>query len=243
MGTGSVTFGAANRTSSQTQRQPVGRSGPLYPDLSGVRALITGAQSAVGVDIAAQFTHQGVRLLLETEADAPQIPTNDFAPGATVIEIKRVGGKGSDGARTTAQTAAKAFGSIDVMLNLITMPESGWPEITGPDDLEDTLAERLSAAIVGTQVTANRMGLTWTPGVIVNVLHAPQSDARDPMIDLLVRDALSTLTHLEADKWAAQGIRVNALISTGDDQSAIARTAMRVCSAECAELSGLVFEV
>ncbi|MEO1694080.1 MAG: SDR family NAD(P)-dependent oxidoreductase, partial [Pseudomonadota bacterium] len=168
MGVSSVVFGMSQTQPTRVAERTERPSGPVYADLAGARVLLTGIAGETGAVLATHFAGQGSRMLVETNDELP-LAAAVTTSSATVIHLRRTSDAASASARTTAQTAAKTFGSIDVAVNFVAMPQGPWPDIAAPDDLEDLIAERLSAAIVATQVTANRMGLTWTPGVIVNV--------------------------------------------------------------------------
>ncbi|MEO1651014.1 MAG: SDR family oxidoreductase, partial [Pseudomonadota bacterium] len=193
-----------------------------YPELSGARVLVTGLSAASGASIVAALAEQGARLLVETTE--PNDRLSDFVGTSTggAIEITRGTGSASDRVRETTQAAARTFGSLDVVINLVPALDLTDVVITDPDELEVLMADQFAAAITATQVAANRIGLTWRPGVIVNVLSVEASESpeapgsSDPVqtiLSMLVRDTLAHVTRREAERWADQGVRINAVVA------------------------------
>ena len=63
-----------------------------------------------------------------------------------------------------------------------------------------------------TRIVANRMRLTLNEGLVLNVVTMPAPrDAGEAAIAGIVRSALAAVTRGEAQRWAPQGIRVNAV--------------------------------
>ena len=121
--------------------------------------------------------------------------------------------------------------------------------------LEDLIAERFQAAARTTGVAANRMGLTWTHGSVLNILRV--SEARtsgEAAVTGMARTALTALTRGEAQKWSEQAVRINAVVPRAvlgggvidDDclrsEPDLAAMALYLASHDGEGLTGLVFE-
>lgn len=198
--------------------QVAGRAETKVPELQGARVLVTGVRGRCGADLVQAFAHQGARVLVQISDDTLRV--DDLAEGAsgTVLEVSGGDTTGDDPAAATrlAQRAATTMGALDVAVNVIPFASLQDASVATADDLEDVLARRLSAALQSTAVIANRMGLTWTSGLVLNVLTFADSEAEvaaaDPMLKLLLRDALALTTRLEAQRWAEQDIRINGIV-------------------------------
>lgn len=217
---------------------------PAIPELAGARVLLSGVGPACGADLVMAFADHGARVLVQIADRRLSLEDISSNPAATVLEIPAPDAH-VDGAAAArmAQRAARTFGSLDVAVHVIAMEPAEPDAFATPEALEDAVARRLSSALRSTSVIANRMGLTWTPGLVLNVLRLdtnPASDElADPMLQLLVRDALATATRVEARRWAAQGVRINAVIAAdgaSEDASPVDPIAAAMNGEQCVEI-------
>jgi NAD(P)-dependent dehydrogenase (short-subunit alcohol dehydrogenase family) len=245
------------------------------PELQGARVLVTGIHRACGADIVRAFAGQGARVLVQINDPSLSADALTETASGSVLEVAAQPADGFDGLAATrlAQKAAAAMGALDVAVNVIPFSSLDGDGLASADDLEDVLARKLSAALKSTAVLANRMGLTWTSGLVLNVLTLggpdDAQDAADPMLQLLLRDALALTTRLEAQRWAPQGVRINGVVYAGDEtgmtdedpiaaaaeamargaptavamqSSPLARVVLHLSSDAGADLTGLVFD-
>jgi len=98
------------------------------------------------------------------------------------------------------------------VVNLIAIEREDIRAVSTLEDIERLVCSRMQAAARSTGVAANRMGLTWANGSILNVLRmsAPRSASEAALVGI-ARTALASMTKGEARRWADQGIRVNAI--------------------------------
>lgn len=193
----------------------------VYPEIAGKRVLITGITSCRGADLAVTLAEHDARLVLAFEGDDPavtalvelvaqhaedlQVFTEPVADAATAVEL--------------ARAAATAHGSLDVVVNFMELSRFGAlgsafaaPE---PDDLEGHVAACLTTPYLATHVLANRMNLTMTEGLILNVATAPAAlSGSGRALAQLGKSALTDMTRAEARRWARAGIRINAIAPT-----------------------------
>ena len=100
---------------------------------------------------------------------------------------------------------------------IILKPQHEWPDpkLSKHDlieHIEDLVSEKLMLPVHVTRVVANRMRLTLSEGLVLNVMTmpAPRTPA-EAAVAGIVRSALAAVTRGEAERWAPQGIRVNAV--------------------------------
>lgn len=230
-----------------------------YPDLAGLRALVTGASTVAGRAIATALAAHHTRLLIQTRPGST-VPTGEAALLARAAALLAVDGDvaGREAAIAFAQQAAAAFGGLEVVVNVIEPDSRAMLAAIAADAVEDLMADLITAPLEITRVAANRMRLTLTKGVVINVLSLPQSlNGPQAMVAAVARSCLADMTRREAARVAADGVRVNMvttpmpLPSTGPDASgpaaglipALANLALAVASPGQGVPSGLVLEV
>lgn len=157
-------------------------------------------------------------------------------------------------ARLHAQELSRDHGTVDAAINFIQLSDTLFAEVEDLDDLETVIAGAFEAAFSATDVYANRMGLTWRNGVILNVLEPPPETLRaHPLLLGLTRSALAAATRQEAERRGGHGVRVNAVIAHSldvDDTCAfdgcaldtLASILMFAASDASAGLSGVTFD-
>jgi NAD(P)-dependent dehydrogenase (short-subunit alcohol dehydrogenase family) len=186
----------------------------LYPEIVGKRVLITGLGLGHGVDLARLFADHGARLVLhmtETGAEADAL-LEVLARSATELRAYAEPLAESQAAVRFAQRAAQTFSGLDAVINLVELTPHDVARAMLIQDIEDLFVETLRTAWLVTRVAANRMRLTWTEGLILNILRMPPPrDARETAFGGIMRAALAAMTRAEARQWADQAIRINAI--------------------------------
>ncbi len=229
---------------------------PVYAELAGARVLITGLSAVAGVDLARAFADHKCRLVLQTADEGPEIDalTTLLAEAAAETQIFTTNIDDGDAAVRFAQGPAQAFGGLDAAINLITVTADDIAGRTSLEQIEDLVSQKLLSATLMARVIANRMRLTLTEGLVLNVvmMAEPQNDAERAFAGIL-RTALATVTRREAERWADKMIRINAIgprgavdsaqggacLSTGPD---IAALALYLASRKGRQLTGHVFD-
>ncbi len=229
---------------------------PVYAELAGARVLVTGLSPSAGVDLARGFADHKCRLVLQTESEAPDMTALAALIAESASDVQLFTQSLADGndAVRFAQGPAQSFGGLDLAINLIDIPREKLSGRATLDDIEDLVSEMLLPSTLMTRVIANRMRLTMTEGLILNValMAPPRNDAEAALAGIL-RTALATITRREAQAWADQTIRVNAIgpksfldaaqggacLSSGPD---IAALALYLASRKGRQLTGHVFD-
>lgn len=224
-----------------------------YPELAGKRILITGLATDRGVDVARAFAEQGCRMVLHAAGMGAEDDAILEMLSLTAAELQVYSEPLADAETTVrfAQSAASAFGGLDAAINVLALDTRRVPRTASAEEIERAVADQLYHACLVTRVAANRMRLTWSEGVILNVMTCTQPhDEPDAQIVALARTMLAGMTRSEARQWADQAIRINAVAPSGEAHSAgqclasepdIAALALFLASGRGQGLSGLVF--
>ena len=235
----------------------IARNAGMYPELAGARVLVTGVKATRGVDLVRAFGEHGCRLVLQIPEVSAEIDAllEYVAQTALDIHVHHDPIEHAEEAVRFSQSAAKYFGGFDIVVNLIAFDTGDLNAASTLDQLEDLIAERFQAAARTTGVAANRMGLTWTHGSVLNILRV--SEARtsgEAAVTGMARTALTALTRGEAQKWSEQAVRINAVVPRAvlgggvidDDclrsEPDLAALALYLASHDGEGLTGLVFE-
>lgn len=227
---------------------------PAYPELVGKRVLITGVTRRSGIDIARAFAERKGRIVLqfaETGA-AMQAVAEIVVPDALDAKVLGPVGAGEAAAARLAKSAVQAFGGLDAVINLVPLDAAHLNPAATLVDVERLIATRLALPLMVSRIAANRMGVTWTQGMILNVatVAGRPSGARRAFASI-AKSALVDMTRAQAEEWAGRGIRFNAvapetvLAASGPrltGEADVASLALYLASEHGSALSGCVFE-
>lgn len=229
--------------------------GVVYPELAGSRVLITGLRPTLGVDIARSLADHGARLALQTPVLGEDVTELLALVSQTADETKHFDtdlGEPQDAIKFAQGPAIKAFGGLDTVINLVTFTQHDLAQRTTAEDIEDLVAKKLAVPTLLGRVIANRMRLTFAPGLILNVVTTPAAlDEHSICLNALIGAALATVTRGEAQDWAEHGIRINAVGPTGQipdlhshpvSEADIAALALFLSSNKAQGLSGHVLD-
>jgi len=224
-----------------------------YPELAGKRILITGLNLQSGVDVARAFAEQGCRIVLHTTASGAEVDAVVEMLSQTASELQVYFDPLSEMDSTVrfAQTAARAFSGLDAVVNLVHFEAGAVAGDATVHDVEGAVAREMRNACLVTRIAANRMRLTWSEGLILNIMTCapPQSDAEAALLSV-ARAMLAGMTRTEARQWADQAIRINAVAPSMEAEDGpclesepdIAALALFLASPRGRDLSGLVFD-
>jgi 3-oxoacyl-[acyl-carrier protein] reductase len=185
-----------------------------YPEIAGARVLVTGLTPAAGVDLARAFADHKARLVLQTAAETPELTELAALLAQTASDIRLFTEPldTPEAAHQFARSAAAAYGGLDAAINIVTVARRDLDGITSRDEIEAFVSKKLRTALELTRVAANRMRLTLGTGLVLNVVVAPSNlSASEAALVGLLRTALAAMTRAEAEAWANQAIRINAI--------------------------------
>jgi 3-oxoacyl-[acyl-carrier protein] reductase len=226
---------------------------PAYPELVGKRVLITGVTRRAGIDIARAFAERRARVILQfAEASAAmQAVAEVVAPDALETKVFGPIGAGDDAVRF-AKTAVQAFGGLDAVVNLVPLETTRLDPASTVEDIDRLIVARLELPLAISRIAANRMSVTWTQGLVLNVatLAGRPAGSRQAFATL-AKSCLVDVTRAQAEEWAGRGIRFNAIApetALGEPgprlsgESDVASLALYLASDKGKALSGCVFE-
>ena len=182
-------------------------------DLRGMGAVVTGGAVGIGKGIARRLAEAGAGVLV---ADL-----NSAAAADTATELAEAGYQasplGADVARPAdaerlVQTCVERFGNLKVLVNNAGIYPFSRAETMSEKDWDRVLDVNLKGAFFCAQAAAKAMKASGG-GAVVNIASI---DALHPSGNLVHYDAskggLLMLTRSLAREWAADGIRVNAIL-------------------------------
>jgi 3-oxoacyl-[acyl-carrier protein] reductase len=229
-------------------------SAPAYPDLAGKRVLLTGVRRGCGVDIARAFADHRARIAVQFAEASPamQAVAEIVAPAALEAQVYGPVDAGAESATEFARAAAQAFGGLDVVVNLVPLETAHLDPAATAGDIDRLIAAQLELPLLISRVAANRMSVTWTQGLILNVatLTGRTGGARQAFATL-AKSSLVDMTRAQAEEWAPRGVRFNAIApqtlpaavgSSLRGEADIASLALYLASERGKSLSGCVFE-
>jgi 3-oxoacyl-[acyl-carrier protein] reductase len=184
-----------------------------YAELAGARVVVSGLSTLLGVDLVRAFADRKARLVLQTAERSPEMVelTALLASSASGVTLIDVPFSAALTPARFAQRAAKDLGGIDTVINLVAVTQTDLNAVATLEEIEDFIVAKLGAVREITEVTANRMALTWSEGSILNAVVAPAPQtARDAAILGMLRQALAAMTADLARRWSGDVVRINA---------------------------------
>src|SRR5207247_3278341 len=87
------------------------------------------------------------------------------------LDIKAFGpvDRAADDVIQFARQAAQAFGGLDAVINLVPLALAHLEPSASTSDVERIVAARLLLPCLLSKIAANRMAISWTEGLILNV--------------------------------------------------------------------------
>jgi NAD(P)-dependent dehydrogenase (short-subunit alcohol dehydrogenase family) len=208
---------------------------PRSPDFRDRVVLVTGVGRAgqIGNAVALAFGRAGARLVVaDLNAVGVAERAREFA--AAGIEARPCAGDLTlpDIAALAVETAQRAFGRLDVVVNLAGgLTTYGPIERTGVHDFDREIAINLKTTFLVSQAAV--AALAATRGAIVNVASIAVLEPQAPMAAYVAAKAgIAGFTRSLALELADRGIRVNAvapgMVRTGDNVAAVGAAAAYV---------------
>lgn len=183
--------------------------------LSGEAAVVTGAMSGNGREIARTFASNGADVVVADIRETPRTggkPTQEVIERETEARATFVECDVSNRADIeTAVDAAAAFGGVDVMVNNAGIFRAEEFLSVSEEAFDRLMSINVKGVFFGTQVAAERM-VDGDGGSVVNLSSvAGLEGAGDFVTYCTSKGAVRLLTYATADTLGPEGIRVNAI--------------------------------
>jgi NAD(P)-dependent dehydrogenase (short-subunit alcohol dehydrogenase family) len=188
-------------------------------DLSGRRAVITGAAQGIGAAIARRLGEAGAELaLLDNNADALERTVEDLHKSSITARGEIVDLNHADALASMFDEMVKALGGLDIWINNAGISPRIEALKTSDADWDHVLNLNLKVAFKGATLAARNMAVSGTKGVIVNIASTSVKRATgNPMHYRVSKHGLVGLTQSLAVELGPLGIRVVAVAPTLTD--------------------------
>jgi 2-keto-3-deoxy-L-fuconate dehydrogenase len=192
--------------------------------LAGKVAVVTGGGSGIGRASAALFAAEGARVAV-VDRDLP-------GAEATVASIAAAGGTTRAFAADVAKTDAAApvvaelmreWGRIDVLLCAAGFSCGGTVETTAPEDWDAVFAANVGGTWLWSKAAIPAMRASGGGSILVVSSQMALAGGRANSAYIAAKGALLALARTMALDFAADGIRVNALVPGAIDTPLLAR--------------------
>ncbi len=181
-------------------------------DLSGKRALVTGASSGIGLACAVALTEHGAAVTLAARSGDKlrEVAAEMTAQGwqADVVEMDV-----SDVPATVA--AVEANGPFDILVNSAGLALHSAALETSEDDFDAVSDLNIKGAYFLTQAVAKGLVEAGKPGSLINISsQMAHVGGIDRAVYCATKHAVEGFTKAMAIEWGKDGIRVNTICPT-----------------------------
>ena len=242
------------------------KSTRIYPELAGKRILITGVSRKIGVELVTALADHQARLIINYADDCAEMQALSelITPVARDVRVYNDALATADDVARFTRTAAQIYGGLDAVVNFLALPANEIAPSADFDDVERYVSDKLLAPSLISTISANRMALTWSEGIVLNVVvmesGSGQKNASNADIAIagVIKAALTAMTRKQSQEWAKQGIRINAVtprvVNNGEapagetngetlsSDTDIAALALYLISKRGAKLTGHIFD-
>lgn len=171
-----------------------------YPELSGKRVLVTGAERSIGFSIAKAFARQQTRLVVQ----AARLSAAHRISGSA-LRVFQCQPRNEGEMERLADAAVTAHSGLDIAVSVTALP-ADWRE-TAAIDPDGAVADALRMPFLAAERVAERMRLKNIRGTLITVAILPPETMDGRIGRTLLRSALATLVRRQAEEQAAYGIR------------------------------------
>ncbi len=189
------------------------RLSPVFPDLAGKVALVTGAFGGLGRHFALTLAHAGCRVALagRRTADGEKLLAEISAAGGSGCVV-RLDVCDPDSVSGALFQTGQALGTVDIIVNSAGIATTGPALETREQEWRQVIDTNLTGAWRVAQCAAQQMQDAGRPGSIINIASIlGMRVAQQVPAYTAAKAGLIHLTQSLALEWARYGIRVNAL--------------------------------
>lgn len=189
------------------------RLSPVFPDLEGKVALVTGAFSGLGRHFALTLAKAGCRVALAGRrmAEGERLRDEILAMGGSGCVVQ-LDVRDADSVSGAFFKTEQALGIVEIVVNSAGIATTGPALETTEQDWQRVIDTNLSGAWRVAQYAAQQMREANRPGSIINIASIlGLRVAQQVPAYTAAKAGLIHLTQSLALEWARHGIRVNAL--------------------------------
>jgi len=181
--------------------------------LAGLRVLITGAASGIGLAVAQRFAREGARLAVNDIADGPGLAkvVADLPAVAAGPHVAAPGDiSDAPAVERLVAHAVAAFGGLDVLVNNAGIQLETPTEALPVADFDRVLAVNLRGSFLCAQAVIRHFLAVGRGGVVLNASSVHEVVPKPRYLSYSVsKGAVGNLTRTLALEFADRGIRVN----------------------------------
>lgn len=181
-------------------------------DLSGKRALITGASSGIGLACAVALAERGAEVILAARREdtlreiAEQMATQGWLAKALALDVSDV--------PATADAVAR-YGPFDILLNSAGLARHSAAVHTTTEDFDAVMTINLRGAYFLTQAVAKGLMAAGKPGSLINISsQMGHVGGVDRAVYCASKFAVEGFTKAMALEFGPKGIRINTICPT-----------------------------
>lgn len=181
-------------------------------DLSGKRALITGASSGIGLACAVALAERGAEVVLAARREdtlrevADRMATQGWLAQALALDVSDV---------TATADAVARHGPFDILLNSAGLARHSAAVDTTTEDFDAVLAINLRGAYFLTQAVAKGLLAAGKPGSLINISsQMGHVGGVDRAVYCATKFAVEGFTKAMALEFGPVGIRINTICPT-----------------------------
>lgn len=181
-------------------------------DLSGKRALITGASSGIGLACAVALAERGAEVILAARREdtlreiADQMAAQGWLAKALALDVSDV--------PATADAVVR-HGPFDILLNAAGLARHSAAVDTTPEDFDAVMAINLRGAYFLTQAVAKELLAAGKPGSLINISsQMGHVGGVDRAVYCASKFAVEGFTKAMALEFGPAGIRINTICPT-----------------------------
>jgi len=201
--------------------------------LEGKVAVVTGGGSGIGRAAALLFAREGARLCLADQdgeaADAAAAAIR-AAGGKAMVRVGDVGEAGR--AEADAAAVLSAFGRIDVLLTAAGFSSGGTALTIRPEDWDAVLRVNLWGTWLWARAVLPAMQAAAGGSIVTVASQLARAGGRNNAAYIAAKGAVLSLTKTMALDFAADGIRVNAILPGAIETPLLARSFARSATPE-----------
>jgi len=200
--------------------------------LEGKVAVVTGGGSGIGRAAALLFAREGARLCLaDQDGEAADAAAATRAAGGKAMV--RVGDVGEAGrAEADAAAVLSAFGRIDVLLTAAGFSSGGTALTIRPEDWDAVLRVNLWGTWLWARAVLPAMQAAAGGSIVTVASQLARAGGRNNAAYIAAKGAVLSLTKTMALDFAADGIRVNAILPGAIETPLLARSFARSATPE-----------